>query len=367
MGILDILNKNTNTGAGDDDSSDNSATPTKYPITVEPESSDLEIKKSTETTETIEQDSVNENKVDVPITLEENPAEIKIPGISLTNNIDSISEAPDEKEETKKFLPNMILGTELEKGVFPTSPVNLPAPQNVEETTEPDFKQSIPKPKVKSEYRTIKNVGFVCLNTNLLNNGVSEQLREISYLLSENKTKIYIDSNKGYGLSVLDGVKRASYKNLMGVYFKPFYSNYSDFAEISIDFTEYTQYFYSNYLDRLKFLVKNVDLFIIPETGGVFNLAQLFSIWNLSNLYLGQNKPLILVGKQWDENISVIKDLLKLNTQEIQAIEIAYDSKRVLEIIHRIDKLYSGKAPVSIKKTFDMRSESDETESFIDI
>ncbi len=360
MGILDILNKNVKQGTGDDDSSGGATDPIKYPITVEPENSDSEVKK---TTEVIDQNTFSENMQDTPSALEEKSEKVNIPDTFLEDTKDNISEVLEVKEVAKKFIPNMVLGTELEK----SAPINLPVKQNVEEIVEPGFKQVNIKPKIKSEYRAIKNVGFVCLNSNLLNNGVSEEIRETAYILSENKTKIYIDSNKGYGLSVLDGVKRASYKNLMGVYFKPFYSNYSDFAEISIDFSEYTQYFYSNYLDRLKFLIKNVDLFIIPETGGVFNLAQLFSIWNLSNLYLGQNKPLILVGKQWDENISVIKELLKLNTQEIQAIEIAYDSKRVLEIINRIDKLYSGKVPFSIKKTFDMRSESDETESFLDI
>lgn len=280
-------------------------------------------------------------------------------------------QSPPKIEKTK--LPQIVFGTELkkfgEKAEEKTPPMSgapvKEEPNNI--AKEVKVEKEPAKTKNRLELKTIKNIGFIGLNSNLLNNGVSEELRELAFMLSEQKASIFIDSNKGYGLSVIEGAKRASVKHLTGIYFKPYFSNYSDFAEINIGISEYSQYLYSNYLDRLKSLVKNVDLFIVPETSGVINTAQIFTVWGLSNLYLGQNKPIILIGKQWNDTVTVLKDSLKLNTQEIQSIEIAHDAGSAIDIIMKMEKLYSGKVPVNVKKTFDMRSESEETESFMDI
>ncbi len=189
----------------------------------------------------------------------------------------------------------------------------------------------------------------MCLNNDNINPKVSQKVQELVKALSKEVKTILIDSAKGYGKDVIEALNSSSVE-LKGLFLRPYYSAYSDESDVSSN-AYLTTIMYSDLTERTRSLLRESDAIIIPELGGINNISQFMSVWSVGYLYIGQGKPVILLGKEWKAMLQNLKDTFKLTDQEISVLKVCETASEVFNSLVELDKQFSiRKGAVSIQK-----------------
>ncbi len=215
---------------------------------------------------------------------------------------------------------------------------------------------------INFEMSYFKTVGFIGLNSQP-NSKVVEKITELSKRLSEFSEVFIIDSAKGYAKSVFESAKERGI-DLTGMYLKPFHSEYSDEADLG-DYDNFTVMMFSNTADKIKNIIKESDLLIMPEVFGLNNLGILFEVWSTSSMYPGQNKPIILLGKGWTAILSQLKNMFKLSDTDLSFVNVCTTTEEALAKIKELDSTLLTKEVKAPRRIIDLREEDDEEGLFI--
>lgn len=230
----------------------------------------------------------------------------------------------------------------------------------------------LPKEEVVNDAEVVKEdalkvldkVAFVSLNVPSINPTLSKKVKTLTEMLGGMNAKFYVDSNKGYGMDVITGASKFNSK-VTGVYLKPFYSNYSDEAEIDTQLNDYTSVIFSNIIERVKFLLREANVFIIPETSGLNNISLALLFSSLQFFYLGQHKPVIFLGLAWKNKMNDLKKAFSLSEDEMSSMFFASTPEEAKTQIRKLDEESSSKPPLKMKKVVDLRDGDDEREYLI--
>lgn len=215
---------------------------------------------------------------------------------------------------------------------------------------------------INFEMSYFKTVGFIGLNSQP-NSKVVEKITELSKKLSEFSEVFIIDSAKGYAKSVFESAKERGI-DLTGMYLKPFHSEYSDEADLG-NYDNFTVMMFSNTADKIKNIIKESDLLIMPEVFGLNNLGILFEVWSTSSMYPGQNKPIILLGKGWTAILSQLKNMFKLSDTDLSFVNVCTTTEEALIKIKELDSALLTKEVKAPRRIIDLREEDDEEGLFI--
>jgi hypothetical protein len=158
--------------------------------------------------------------------------------------------------------------------------------------------------------------------------------------LIDQNINIYLDSAKSYGKEILKSLMDNHKKEVNGVYLKPVYSQYSDDNDSAVIVPGHTSFLFADLLERLRYLIKNSKLFVIPHTSNIVNAAQFFTLWSLEYLYYGHHKPIILIGKEWHSTIEKLSEVFKLNEFETHPIIICETEAEVYSNLEKLDDNY---------------------------
>lgn len=283
-----------------------------------------------------------------------------------TEIFNDIKTAVKEEFEKDQVKPDVNLS--VTQAEIPEAEVNAQEVEEVPVVENLAADASVPQIEKESEgsaFKVFKNIGIVGLNVSNSDQSISEKLMELVRLLSSHKTNFVLDSGRGYGENLLNKLMERKEGNIIGAYLKPFYSDYSDEPKTKFNTPNYSTAIFSNQDLKLKYLIKASDVFIMPHTSGLSNMSLLFALLSNSYLYFGQHKPVILLGKEWNDVVSSLKSALKLNDVEAEQFVVCEEPAQVVELLKKLDVEYSGKSRVNVNKVIDMRNESDESEYFV--
>jgi hypothetical protein len=246
---------------------------------------------------------------------------------------------------------------------LPETPATIPAvvidqPKAVE--TKPEEKPTM-ETFHDTKLKVLDKVAFIGLNMTGQNPSLSKKTKALSMALSQMGVEFFIDSNKGYGMDVISGASTNNSK-VTGVYLKPFYSNYSDEAEIETQLNNYSSIIFSNILDRFKHLLKEAKIFIIPETTGLNNISTAMLFASLQFFYFGQHKPVIFFGLAWKNKFDELKKVFNLSDEEMKTMTFCSTNEEAIEAIKKLDSEFSGMPPVKMKQVVDLRDGDNEKE-----
>lgn len=211
---------------------------------------------------------------------------------------------------------------------------------------------------------SLDTCAFVGLNTKQTIKFVSDSLRIAARELSKKGYKINIDSNKGYGLSVVDGCRDTENEgteiNLTGFYLKPFFSSFSDQIDLFVDINNYTYKLYSNIFEKTKDIITESNVFIVPEINTINNYMIFFSLLNLSYLYKNRSKHILIFGRGWQAKVKEIFSIMKIDEQSLENFYFCTNLKELFETIVMIEKNNKTKKSLLIPKIIDNREADSE-------
>jgi len=274
-----------------------------------------------------------------------------------------IMETEPKIETTPVIEPQENVTTEI---AMPEAQVESPAEAALNIGLQTKESLSEKEPTVQNtpfEMSYFKTVGFIGLNVHQTNIKVVEKISELSKKLSEHAEVFILDSAKGYAKSIYDNAKEKQIE-LMGMFLKPFHSGYSDEADLG-DYDDFTVMMFSNSGDKIKNIIKESELLIMPEVTGLNNISTLFDIWSTNSMYPGQNKPLLLIGKGWTNILTQLKSLFKLSEADLAFVTICQTTEEALAKITELDKEFINKEVKQQRKVIDLREEDDEEGLFV--
>lgn len=249
--------------------------------------------------------------------------------------------------------------------------LNPPTPEVLEEPKEEVKEEEVvaavvskveESPVVGSSFKVIKDVAFLGLNSKTFKN-VSTEINSLVGKLVDSDLSIYIDSNKGYGEDIIKTLETSNKKSaLTSVYFKPFYSSYSDESDNKTSLPDLTTVIYSDLIERTKYFIREAEAFVFPETSGLVNFGLLNLLLSIQFLYSGQHKPVILLGNKWGEKMAQIKTLGGFSEEEFNSIKIATTADEAFKILQTEDLALSQDQTLRNRKFFDYREDFDEYE-----
>lgn len=255
-------------------------------------------------------------------------------------------EIPTDKTSTEEIMPDTVISQ-----------------PEVEESTKEAAIESSPVPPVNFEMSYFKTIGFIGLNTPQPNTKVVEKVADLASKLAEHAEVFILDSAKGYAKSIFESGKQKQIE-LMGMFLKPFHSEYSDEADLG-DYEDFTVMMFSNSADKIKNVIKESDILIMPEVTGLNNLSTLFDIWSTSSMYAGQHKPLLLIGKGWTNILAQLKNLFKLSDSDLSFVTVCQTTDEALSRITELDRTFINKEVKQPRRIIDLREEDDEEGLFV--
>lgn len=299
----------------------------------------------------------------------ENQTEVLDENFGLQTNIPSSSEPTNTVQED---IANNIDSTNLvstqpemsiEENEKMSEPIELTT--NLVSASEKQSEEVETAPNAISEKRIIKSVAFLGLDNGPMQQSTGNALVSVVKGLLKNSYEIVIDSKKGYGEHISQTAASIK-KGVKGIFLKPYLS--SDFSLPTKQLAESfnTSEIYSDYIERVKSIFRNSQAFIFLETGGIYNVSLLTTIWAVSKMYLGQNKPVILVGSFWKEKIESFKSLFDLSKNDLESIHILDSANEILSKLGEIEQSYKKRDDLMhVEKTLDMRIEGDESDYIV--
>ncbi|GAB4285648.1 MAG: hypothetical protein Kow0081_3550 [Candidatus Dojkabacteria bacterium] len=310
-----------------------------------------------EVNETLLQDQANKvSDIDEPKQVEE-----------PETSTDQQDNESDSKEE--KIVENIEIGTQATEATMDNQQIETQGQSN--ETNMQDLQEIQPvkvekehniNPKVKKIFRKIALIG---LAGKAIDQATGEAVKVMTKDLLRNNIDIMIDSRTGYGEHVLQA-SLAFGKKVTGVYLRPYLSNDFSVASKQLNENDSFSVIYSNYLERLRHFAKDARLFVVFENSGIHNLSSFLVLWSVSKMYLGQHKPLILVGAGWKDKLSKLKEMFSLSENVMQVVSIVNSPRDVLPEIDRLNTRFAKKKDfVKVEKVVDRRVEGDEKDFIV--
>lgn len=282
--------------------------------------------------------------------------------ISENNNDNLVDEALlSASENTQDTMQDT--APEIENIVGNAQPIELTT--DLISASEKQSEEVETAPISTSEKKIIKSVAFLGLDNGPMQQSTGNALVGVVKGLLKNNYEIVIDSKKGYGEHISQTAASIK-KGVRGIFLKPYLS--SDFSLPTKQLAESfnTSEIYSDYIERTKSIFKNSQAFIFLETGGIYNISLLTTIWAVSKMYLGQNKPVILVGSFWREKIESLKSLFDLSKNDLDSIHILDSANDILPKLNEIEQSYKKRDDLMhVEKTLDMRIEGDESDYIV--
>ena len=209
-----------------------------------------------------------------------------------------------------------------------------------------------------------KTIAFVGLNSGFIDRKIERALVYVAKELVSKDYNILIDSNRSYGESILYGLNELSEDKVLGrvtgVFLKPMFANYSDFADVFKESYEYQAEIYSNFLEKMTAILSKSGLVIIPESTRIYAFSIFINMWTMSSLYGNKAKPIILIGDSWKQKVESLQNLLKLSKYDLDCLCFAKTEEEVLGLIFQLENEMSNKPKIRIPKIIDVRTEESE-------
>lgn len=215
--------------------------------------------------------------------------------------------------------------------------------------------------KMKDKFRKVALVG---LEGNNLDPNFGNAVNNFVKQLYSQGMEVVLDSKEGLGEFALKGATE-SQASAMGIYLKPYLSSEDHSEEGDAKLGAGASVLYSNYFEWLRHLVKEGRMFIVFDTGGIGTLALLLNLLNISKMYKGKHKPIILFGDSWNGKIATLKNQLGASDIDDETFMVVSDSDQALQKISEIKLEYKVESSDNIQKIVDRRVEGDERDFLI--
>ena len=239
--------------------------------------------------------------------------------------------------------------------------------ENQQVPDSPQTKALISQPTQENKIEKITNEGkkyFRKIAFLGLENVNIEGIENIAGNLLKRNFGLIIDSNKGSGEAVLNSSIKLN-KKVTGVYLKPIIGLTNKSVD-NLNESNSVSIIYSNYLEWLKHFVKDARLFVFFSLNSLSRLSIFSTLWELNNIYIDKGKPIILVGKEHENIINNLSEMMGLSQEQRQEVHVI-DSVNELEA--KIDELniqYNENLKAyHIEKVVDRRVEGDERDFII--
>jgi hypothetical protein len=280
----------------------------------------------------------------------------------ITNPTDLQTTLPTNNEVANNPVPDGNLNISA-VGALQTGLINESSEAKIQDEMKPKIEKEDEK-IVIDKFNIIKSVGFLGLNTKTFG-GLGVELRKLSKKLTEIEVNILIDSIKGYGPDIIGGIEELGGNKVTAAFLKPYYSTYSDEAELNSNIKDFITVIYSDGLERTKYFIKDCDAFIIPETSGFINLSTLFTLLSLQYLYFDHRKPVILIGQKWKQKLEQLKSTLGISEEQFKTISFAANYNEAITSLSSLDKELSAKDSKKTVKVIDNRDGESEISCMI--
>ena len=83
-------------------------------------------------------------------------------------------------------------------------------------------------------------------------------------------------------------------------------------------------------------LIEIADAFVIFN-GGTGTLAEMGAVWELAKFNYGHHKPIIFIGKGWEEIIEVIEKNMNFENKEKRVVTTVETAEEVLRALERVE------------------------------
>ncbi len=220
--------------------------------------------------------------------------------------------------------------------------------------------ETAPKTNKKDYFRKIALVGLSGPKFDP-NHGLA--VKDLVKKLYKSHMEVILDSKEGLGEFAIQAVNEVN-KSATGIYLQPFMS--SDFNSNKVlKNNPGSSVIYSNYLERLRHIIKEGRLFIVFNSGGLHNLSALTTIWSISKMYYGQHKPVLLFGDSWEGMLKPMTDLLGVSQKDVDMLKIVKSSDEAIAEIMKIKDSFRASNDVVVEKVVDRRVEGDERDFIV--
>jgi predicted Rossmann-fold nucleotide-binding protein len=182
--------------------------------------------------------------------------------------------------------------------------------------------------------------------------------------LVKHGVKVVFDSKQALGKSVIKALTETQGKG-MGVYLQPFMSEKFKNTDNSIEPSNVVSFIYSNFLERLEFMIKESRAFVFFDIDNIFNLTQFVNLLNIAHLYHEQNKPLILFGQGWNQKLTQLQQSFDINEAVTEQVTVVTNTQELISKLQEIDSKKGRDMDVSIEKVVDRRIAGDEKDFVI--
>ncbi len=247
------------------------------------------------------------------------------------------------------------------------TPVEIDTPETVVDDVAMD-EEKAPEIEVASsttlQLKYFRDIALIGLNSEVSDTAYVSQVRSLVSSLKQSATRIIVDSSQGYGKEVLNELKDAQNLEVNGAYLRPYFSAYSDEPNGEIvDVKNYTETLFSNFIERLRYIYSSAELFIVLDSKGLVNLADISFLLAMQKMYYGKHKPVILFGAMWEAKMNTLNAML--NDDEKEKVYVVKDMNALADVLKKIEEGYTKNNFYSTKRVTDLRDIEDEKQFMI--
>jgi uncharacterized protein (TIGR00730 family) len=90
-----------------------------------------------------------------------------------------------------------------------------------------------------------------------------------------------------------------------------------------------------NYHERIQTLINTADAYLLFK-GGIGTLSELFYSWCMAQIKNPHNKPIILVGKEWKEDIKFLTKHFIIPERDLVLLQYAHSAEDAITLLENI-------------------------------
>lgn len=191
----------------------------------------------------------------------------------------------------------------------------------------------------KHRFKFIRSVTFFGYSESRPGNPVYAQAKEVARRCAEHGLVVVAGGFGGEMEAAAEGAAKAQGKSI-GVTFYPRVASNFEGTKPNPFLTQEIRT--STYLERTLKLIALGDAFVVFN-GGSGTFGEMALAWSLSRIYYGHHKPLVLVGKFWNEIIDVVKRNMylrpeEINEGELKIFRVVENADEALKALHLFDE-----------------------------
>jgi hypothetical protein len=214
------------------------------------------------------------------------------------------------------------------------------------------------------QLKYFRDVALVGLNSDSTDTAYINLVKSLVNALKTSAARLIIDSSQGHGKAVLESLKDTGNLEVNGAYLRPYFSAYSDEPNGEVvDVKNYTETLFSNFVERLRYLYTSSELFIVLDSKGLVNLADISFLLAMQKMYYGKHKPVILFGSGWKNKMETLNNML--NDDEKDKVYVVKDVNELASVLKEIEEGYTKSNYYSTKRVTDLRDIEDEKQFMI--